>query len=103
MGIMIEAVAMGKEAIKSLCEGIEEFGKVVGVEKKYDTLRPTIDGLQEDVDAIMTERVDAMLVLEGVTKAEKGEIQSQLGKACVEELEEKYPEESKAIKAAFKD
>lgn len=101
--IMIEAIALGKEAIKSLCEGIEEFGKAVGVAKKFDTLRPTIEGLQEDVDETMTERVDAMLVLEGVSKAEKGEIQSQLKKSCVTELEEKYPEETKAIKGAFKD
>lgn len=99
---MIDAVTFGHNAIKTLCEGIEEFGKAVGNTKNYSTIPEPIEGLQERVDELMTERVDAMWDLHG-DKAAQSEVQSTISKAVVEELEEEFPDQTLAIKKAFKD
>mmetsp|Transcript_14430 Transcript_14430/g.22531 ORF Transcript_14430/g.22531 Transcript_14430/m.22531 type:complete len:838 (-) Transcript_14430:87-2600(-) len=99
---MIEGVTFGHNAIKTLCEGIEEFGKAIGVKKNYSTIPEPIEGLQERVDEVMTERVDAMWDLHG-DKSAQSEVQSTISKAVVEELSEEFPEQTLAIKKAFKD
>lgn len=100
--IMIEAVKFGHEAIIGICQGVEALGKIAGIEKKFDTIKPPVRGLQERVDEIMTERVDAMWSQSG-NKEEKGWIMSELQEAVVAELEEEFPEERIAIMSAFKD
>lgn len=101
---MMEAVTFGHEVIQTICIALEEFGKVVGKEKKLDTIPSPIEGLQERVDELMTERVDELYETK-VDKDEHSKAQSILSKAVLDELAEEYPEpEHKLyIKAAFKD
>lgn len=98
----IDAVKIGHHAIQVFCAGIQALGEEMGVVKNYATIKDPPVGLQDRVDQLMTERVDAMYTMIG-TKAAQGEVMSSLSKAVVEELEAEYPEEPKAIKAAFKD
>ena len=98
---MIKAVTFGHTAIQTICEAVEELGKNLDIVKNFETIKPPIEGLQERVDALMTERVDAMYTMEGA-KAEQGQVMSALSKAVVEELEEEYPDETTSIKGAFK-
>lgn len=100
--IMMEAVQFGHEAIKTLCDGIEQLGRVAGKEKMYDTIVPPPEGLQERVDELMMQRVDDMYNMIA-DKEEMGKVMSQISKAVVEELEEEYPDDKVAIKKAFKD
>ena len=69
------------------CYGIEELGKAVGKEKKFDTIERPPEGLQERVDELMMERVDEMYNMVA-NKDAMGEVMSQLSKCVVEELEE---------------
>lgn len=100
--IMIQAVQFGHEAIKGLCDGIEELGKIAGKEKKLDTLKPKIEGMQERVDELMTDRVDHMYTAGG-NKDESGELMWQLHQDVVAELIEEFPDEEIALKGALKD
>ena len=47
--IMVRAVKFGHEAIKVICEAVEELGKVAGKEKNFDTLVTPPASLQERV------------------------------------------------------
>ena len=98
---MVKAVTFGHEAIQKICEAVEELGSKLSVVKNFDTIKPPVEGLQERVDALMTDRVDAMYAMEG-EKAEQGQVMSALQKAVVEELEEEFPNEKISIKGAFK-
>lgn len=100
--IMIQAVQFGHEAIKGFCDGIKELGKIAGKEKKLDTLKPKIEGMQERVDEIMTGRVDYMYSAGG-NKDESGELMWRLHQDVVAELIEEFPEEEIALKGALKD
>jgi polyribonucleotide nucleotidyltransferase len=102
---MARAVKFGHEAIKAICEAVEEFGQSVGIQKKFDTLILPPEGLQERVDELMTEKVDAMYALGG-TKTTQGPVKKQLQKELIEALngDTKEPEFSTTdIKNAFKD
>ena len=104
---MVQAVTFGHEAIKAICEAVEEFGKVAGKEKNFDTLKKAPEGLQEVVDELMTEKVDAAYALGG-TKTTQGPVMSQLKSELIETLtsndEEGAPEYPiNDIKSAFKD
>jgi polyribonucleotide nucleotidyltransferase len=103
--IMMEGVQFGHEAIKTLCEGIEELGKVAGKEKMYDTIKPFDERIQELVDKIMTERVDAMYDMVG-PKGAMGEVMAQNYKSVVEEVEEQWEDndtfDAISVKKAFK-
>jgi len=98
----VQAVRFGHDAIRVLCEGIAELGEIVGIQKKYDTIRQPPEGLQVRVDELMTDRIDAMYAMDG-DKAAQGEVMSALQNSVVEELEEEFPEEKTAIMSAFKD
>ena len=102
---MARAVKFGHDAIKAICEAVEEFGQTVGIVKNFDTLVLPPEGLQERVDELMTEKVDAMYALGG-TKTTQGPVKKQLQVELIEaftgddgELEYK----SSDIKNAFKD
>lgn len=99
---MIAAVKFGHEAVQKMCEGIEALGKVVGNEKKYDTILPPLEGLQEKVDELFSDRIDAMYEMTE-RKQIVGQVMNNLYTAVVEELSEFFPKENVAIKGAFKD
>ena len=100
--IMIGAVTFGHECLKELCVAIEAFGKAVGKEKKFDTIIPPPDGLQERVNELFTERVDAMWNMK-TTKKLSGAVMGELYAALPVELGDEFPGEIIAIKNAFKD
>lgn len=99
---MVEAVTFGHEAIKVLCAGLEDFGKAVGREKKYDTIVHPPEGLQEAVDRY-AEDVMEMYTSVAENKDEEGKKMKELQNRVLESLEEAYPEQESAIKGAFKD
>lgn len=99
----IEAVKFGHEAIKVLCQGIAALGEAVGITKNLDTIQEPPEGLQQRVDDLMLDRVDAMFAGANENKQSQGAAMSELQKAVLEELEEEYPEQRVAILAAFKD
>ena len=41
---MLKAVKFGHDAIKVICEAVEEFGNTIGLTKKYDTLEMAPEG-----------------------------------------------------------
>ncbi|KAL3919969.1 MAG: hypothetical protein SGILL_003490 [Bacillariaceae sp.] len=102
---MARAVKFGHEAIRAVCEAVEEFGESIGLVKKFDTLLKPPEGLQEKVDALMTEKIDAMYALGG-TKTTQGPVKKELQTELIESLNggdddaEFTPSE---IKNAFKD
>lgn len=107
---MIEAVSLGHSVIGTLCDGLDAFQAVVGKPKKLDTIPSPIEGLQEAVEALMTERVDASMEIRG-TKKER-EAESSPGGAmyvyCIEEIKKEFTEDeygpgiTNAIKASLK-
>lgn len=107
---MIEAVTLGHSVIGTICDGLDAFQAVAGKQKKLDTIPEPIEGLQDAVNALMTERVDASMELRGSKKEREAE--SSPGGAmyiyCIEEMLKEYtPEEygpgiTNAIKAALK-
>ena len=100
--LMIEAVTFGHNAIKTQCEALEELGKVAGKEKKYDTIKPPIEGLQEMVDEKYTAQLDE-IYNSGLSKEELSLATSEFSETVVTEMEEIFPEEKGAIKDAMKD
>lgn len=103
---MVRAVTFGHEAIKAICEAVEELGKVMNVEKKTDTLVLPPEGLQERVDALMAAKVDKMYE-GGGTKTTQGPIMKALKEELKETLKEQDGEDadytSNDISDAFKD
>lgn len=101
---MIEAVQFGHEAIIAMCQGIEEFGKLVGKEKLLETIEAPVEGLQERMNELMTEKVDEFYQTSGDKgKGERGLAQHELSTYALETMLEEYPEEELAIKGALKD
>ena len=60
--VMIEALTFGHEAIKTICVAVEEFGSMEGVgkEKNYSTLVKPLEGLQEEVNDALGDKVEAL-------------------------------------------
>ncbi|KAL9182652.1 hypothetical protein ACHAXT_013304 [Thalassiosira profunda] len=100
--LMVEAVSFGHEAIKVQCAGLEELAKACGKEKKYDSIQPPPEGLQAVIDEKYTAKVDEIYA-GGMTKEEQSAMTSQLALSVVEEMEEEFPEEKSAVKAALKE
>lgn len=99
----IEAVKFGHEAIKVLCHGVAALGQAVGITKNLETIQEPPEGLQQRVDDLMSDRVDAMFAGANQNKQSQGAAMSELQKAVLEELEEEFPEQRVAILGAFKD
>mmetsp|Transcript_126458 Transcript_126458/g.366102 ORF Transcript_126458/g.366102 Transcript_126458/m.366102 type:complete len:840 (-) Transcript_126458:159-2678(-) len=103
---MVRAVNFGHEAIKSICEAVEELGETIGIDKKMDTLVLPPEDLQARVDALMMAKVDKMYEAGG-TKTTQGPVMSALKKELVELLQEQDGEEvdysGNDISNAFKD
>jgi len=100
--IMVEAVSYGHKTIQVICEALEQFGTIAGKAKNYETLVPPIEGLQQEVDAIMGTKVEAMYGIIG-DKTIQGAEMSKLSKEVWEVMQEKYPNNKNEVKAAFKD
>lgn len=100
--LMVEAVSFGHEAIKLQCAALEELAKVAGKEKKYDTIKTPPEGIQTAVDEAYAADVDK-LYSGSMTKKELSTAQSELSKRVTEEMEELFPEETAAVKSAYKD
>mmetsp|Transcript_19311 Transcript_19311/g.44905 ORF Transcript_19311/g.44905 Transcript_19311/m.44905 type:complete len:859 (-) Transcript_19311:93-2669(-) len=104
---MVQAVTFAHDAIKVICEAVEEFGKVAGKEKNFATLKKSPEGLQEIVDNLMIKKVDAAYALGG-TKTTQGPVMSDLKNELIETLTSENDDETveytiNDIKAAFKD
>jgi len=106
---MVEAVKLGHSAIQIICEGLEVLGEKVGKAKMMSTIVQPIPGLQEAVDALLLERVDAAYDLKDNKEAHSAKI-SEMSKFIVETLsnDERFSGEEyenqidSAIKGAFK-
>ena len=104
---MVQAVTFAHDAIKVICEAVEEYGKVAGKEKNFATLKKSPECLQEIVNELMTEKVDAAYALGG-TKTTQGPVMSELKKELIEALTNSDDEDAEEysandIKSAFKD
>jgi polyribonucleotide nucleotidyltransferase len=100
--VMIDAVSFGLECIKELCVAIRALGDAVGKEKKLDTIVPPPVGLQERVDELFTDRIDAMWNMK-TTKKLSGEVMGELYDALPIELGDEFPNHMLDVKSAFKD
>jgi polyribonucleotide nucleotidyltransferase len=98
---MVRAVAFGHEAIRVITEAVEELGATLGITKKMDTLITAPPGLQEKVDALMTEKVDVMYAAGG-TKTTQGPVTKALKKELVEALQEEEYDKN-LVSNAWKD
>ena len=99
---MMEAVTFGHEAIKIQCDAIEELGKVAGKEKKYDSIKPPVEGLEEEMNEKFASKVDEIFNSD-ISKEELSAAMSELSQAVKDEFEEKYPGAESEIAAALKD
>jgi polyribonucleotide nucleotidyltransferase len=104
---MVQAVTFAHNAIKVICEAVEELSKVAGKEKNFATLKKSPEGLQEIVNDLMTEKVDAAYALGG-TKTTQGPAMNELKNELLETLTKTDDEDAveytpNDIKSAFKD
>jgi Polyribonucleotide nucleotidyltransferase (polynucleotide phosphorylase) len=100
--IMIEAVSFGHEAIKTICVALEEFGAAVGKEKNYSTLIKPIEGLQEEVNEALSDKVESLWSTEGGKKEDLSANMSVLSKEAWSMFEEKYPEQKNEVMKCYK-
>jgi polyribonucleotide nucleotidyltransferase len=100
---MIQAVQAGHDVIQVLCDGIAALGEKLGIVKNYSTIVPPTPGLQDRVNQVMQDRVDAMFAMSGQRKEQFGQTMSQLSKDVITELAPEFEDVSEgAIKSAFK-
>lgn len=103
---MVRAVNFGHQAIKTICEAVQELGDALKVEKKLDTLVLPPPELQSRVDALMTEKIDTMYE-GGGTKTTQGPIikvlKAELRETLAAEDGEDADYTSNDISNAFKD
>lgn len=98
---MIEAVDFGHSAIKTICAALEEFGAAVGKEKNYSTLPTPIEGLEDEVNEALSEKVAALWNEEG-KKEDLSASMSALSKEAWETFEEKYPDNKNEVMGFYK-
>jgi polyribonucleotide nucleotidyltransferase len=99
--VMIEAVSFGHEAIQTICVALEEFGEAVGKEKNYSTLIKPAEGLQEEVNDTLGEKVEQLWNEEG-KKDDLSTSMSALSKEAWSLFEEKYPENKNEVMKCYK-
>lgn len=100
--LMVEAVEFGHGAIKTICEGLEEFGKVAGKEKCTDYKAEGADELQAEVDRLFGDKVEELWKTEG-DKDTLSSAMSALSKEINEAFEETYPDKKDEVSTAKKD
>lgn len=79
---MLEAVDLGHEAIKAICQTLSEWQNIVGKEKNRSTLRFLPDGLMEDVHSMLDEPIQSILSIQ--KKRERDEKLSELNKSIID-------------------
>jgi len=99
--IMIAAVSFGHQAIRTICVAIEEFGEAVGKEKNYSTLTKPVEGLQEEVNEALSQKVEDMWNEEG-KKANLSASMSALSKEAWKMFEDKYPDSKNEVMKCYK-
>lgn len=99
--IMIAGVSFGHEAIKTICVAVEEFGEAVGKEKNYSTLIQPAEGLQEEVNEALGEKVEQLWNEEG-KKDDLSTSMSALSKEAWSMFEEKYPDGKNEVMKCYK-
>ncbi len=103
---MVRAVSFGHEAVRAICVAVEELGSAIGLKKNFETLLKPPEGLQQRVDELMTDKVDAMFALGG-TKTIQSPLKKQYQNELIETLNGGKEDESEFstadIKNAFKD
>jgi polyribonucleotide nucleotidyltransferase len=99
--IMIAAVSFGHQAIRTICIAMEEFGEAVGKEKNYSTLTKPVEGLQEEVNEALGQKVEDLWNAEG-KKANLSASMSALSKEAWKTFEEKYPDSKNAVMKCYK-
>jgi ribonuclease PH len=100
--LMIEAVTFGHEAIKIQCAGLEELSKVAGKEKKYDSIKPPVEGLKDEMFEMFAPKVDEIFDSD-ISKEELSAAMSELTQSVKTYFEEKYPDNGSEVIAALKD
>ncbi len=99
--IMIDAVSFGHESIKTICVALEELGEAVGKEKNYSTLIKPAEGMQEEVNEAMGDKVEALWNEEG-KKSDLSSAMSALSKEVWATFEEKYPDNKNEVMKCYK-
>lgn len=103
---MIRAVNFGHEAIKAVCEAVEELSSTLNIEKKMDTLVLPPEDLQDRVDTLVTDKVDKVYE-GGGTKITQGPKFKALKKELMATLKEQDGENvnytDNDVANAFKD
>jgi len=101
--LMVEAVEFGHGAIKTICEGLEEFGKVAGKEKCTDyKMGDEAEELQAEVDRLFGDKVEELWKTEG-DKNTLSSAMSVLSKEINEAFAETYPDKKDEVSTAKKD
>ncbi|MEE9441799.1 MAG: polyribonucleotide nucleotidyltransferase [candidate division Zixibacteria bacterium] len=93
---MVEALKFGHEHIKTIVGKIEELKTACGKEKKTFTPPEKNEELLAKVEELIGDRTKEINRM--TDKAERGDAKHDLKKDIVSQLEEKYPDETGAIK-----
>mmetsp|Transcript_23736 Transcript_23736/g.27451 ORF Transcript_23736/g.27451 Transcript_23736/m.27451 type:complete len:896 (+) Transcript_23736:199-2886(+) len=99
--VMIEAVSFGHEAIKTICVALEEFGAAVGKEKNYSTLATPIEGLEDEVNTALSDKVEELWNNDSQKKDLSANM-SALSKEAWGMFEEKYPDNRNEVMGFYK-
>ena len=86
--VMVDALELGHKAIREICKCIEQLRVQAGVPKMPFTPRELDSALAADVEAIIGDRLDAALAVQG--KHERQAAVDALREEVNEKLEEKY-------------
>lgn len=99
--VMVAAVDFGHQAVKTICVAMEDFGEAIGKEKNYSTLIKPVEGLQEEVNEALGDKVEALWNQEG-EKNDLSESMSALSKEAWATFEDKYPENKNEVMKCYK-
>ncbi len=99
--VMVAAVSFGHQAIKTICKAMEDFGEAVGKEKNYSTLIKPVEGLQEEVNDALGEKVEKLWNEEG-KKDDLSSSMSALSKEAWAMFEGKYPDSKNEVMKCYK-
>ncbi|MDX8431467.1 MAG: polyribonucleotide nucleotidyltransferase [Candidatus Algichlamydia australiensis] len=85
---ILEAIEEGSKAIKTICEALSDWQKIVGKEKNRSTIAPLPEGLFEKVEGLVKE--DLLKAVRIADKDERGSALDAIGTKVTEHF---FPEE----------
>ncbi len=100
---LLDAVAEGHQAIRTICQALSDWQKLIGKEKSKGVLHIPAKELIAEVDALIASRLEAAYKIEG--KQEREELISALNAEVLEKFlpKDSLPKHSKKdVMAAFK-